>query len=496
MKEIINQLKLFKKKEVLVIGDVMVDEYVVGNVERISSEAPIPVVKEVSHDYCIGGAGNVAANCVEIGFKATIISIINDSDFAGQKILSLLKNSKMPISGIIKSKSRKTTHKKRIVSKNQQLLCLDSEDVKPLSKSELKLACEKIDLLMKPSMVILISDYDRGFITPEFVEYIIKKASILKCLVMVDPSGPDYLKYKGADYIKPNLKEFNEILSFLNLNVSNDIIKNGLEVCKKIQCKGLFVTMGERGIQYISPELRLNSPTQAKEIYGLAGAGDTVFAYLALCVSCNLPFDISLMIANKAAAIAVSHVRTYTVGLDELINKEIEFSEKIFTEWPHLKIELDWQSLGKKKVVFTSGCFDILHAGHVYLLKEAKKLGDILVVGINSDESIKRLGKGSGRPVNVFENRANIVAALGMVDFVVKFDQSSPKELLEYLRPDVFVKGGDYVASKNSKNDELFKNFIDECDVVKKYGGAIKMIELIPDLSTTNIIKKINDVLV
>ncbi|KKQ33432.1 MAG: Bifunctional protein HldE [candidate division TM6 bacterium GW2011_GWF2_37_49] len=493
MKEIINQLKLCKKKEVLVIGDVMVDEYVVGNVERISSEAPIPVVKEVSRDYCIGGAGNVAANCVEIGFKTTIISIINDSDFSGQKIISILKDAKIPMNGLVRSNDRKTTHKKRIVSKNQQLLCLDSEDVKPLSRSELKSACEKIDLLMKPGMLVLISDYDRGFITPEFVEYIIKRAAILKCLVMVDPSGPDYLKYKGAQYIKPNLKEFNEMLSVFNLNPNNDPIKNGVEVCKKLQCGGLFVTMGEKGIQYISPNLQVNSPTQATEIYGLAGAGDTVFAYLALCVSCNLSIDLSLIIANKAAAIAVLHVRTYSVSLDELINKEIDFSAKIFTEWSHLKIELDWQSFGKKNVIFASGCFDILHAGHVYLLKEAKKLGDILVVGINSDESVKMLGKGSGRPVNSFTNRANVIAALGMVDFVVQFDQSSPKELLEYLKPDVFVKGGDYIANKNTKNNELLKKFIEECDVVKKYGGLVKMVELVPNLSTTNIIKKIND---
>lgn len=493
MKEIINQLKLCKKKDVLVVGDIMLDEYIVGNAERISSEAPIPVVKELSHDYCIGGAGNVAMNCVEIGFKTTIISVINDSDFACQKIMSILKDAKMPLSGLVKSKDRKTTHKKRVVSKNQQLLCLDSEDSRPLTKGELKAACEKIDLLMKPRMVVLISDYDRGFITAELVDYIIKRAAEIKCLVMVDPSGPDYLKYKGANYIKPNLKEFNEIVSSLNLNANNPLIKNGLEVCKKLACNGLFVTMGEKGIQYISPEKQQHSPTQAKEIYGLAGAGDTVFAYLALGISSNLPIELCLIIANKAAAIAVSHVKTYTVGLDELINKEVEFSEKIFVEWSHLKIELDWQSLGKKTVIFTSGCFDILHAGHVHLLKEAKKLGDILVVGINSDESVKKLGKGSGRPVNSFANRANVIAALGMVDFVVKFDQSSPKELLEYLHPDVFVKGGDYIFKQNIKENELFKKFTDECEVVKKYGGTVKMIELVPGLSTTNIIKKIND---
>lgn len=491
MKEIIDQLKSMKKREILVVGDVMLDEYIIGNAERISSEAPIPVVREQSHDYCIGGAGNAAANCLEIGFKVTVVSLINDTDFAGQKIISLLKEAKMPTSGLVKSKERRTTHKKRIVAKNQQLLCLDAEDAKSLTKNEFKSACEKIDLLLKPGMIVLISDYDRGFITQELVSYIIKRASMINCVVMVDPSGPDYSKYKGSHYIKPNLKEFNEMLDCLKLRSSDDLIKNALEVCKMLQCNGLFITMGENGIKFVSPDLLAHAPTQVKEICGLAGAGDTVFAYLALGISCNLPIDTCLRLANKAAAIAISHVRTYSVGLDELIDKDIEFSEKIFTEWSHLKIELDWQNLGKKNVVFTSGCFDILHAGHVYLLKEAKKLGDILVVGLNSDESIKRLGKAVGRPINSFINRATVIAALGSVDFVVEFDQSSPKTLLEYLKPDVFVKGGDYNLD-NASESELIKKFIDECDAVKKYGGVIKTINLLPGFSTTNIIKKIN----
>jgi D-beta-D-heptose 7-phosphate kinase/D-beta-D-heptose 1-phosphate adenosyltransferase len=491
MREIINQLKIGKKKEVLVIGEIMLDEYLIGNAERISSEAPIPVIKELSYEYCIGGAGNAAANCFEVGLKTTVVSIIGDSDFAGQKLVALFKDMKMSISGLIKSKERKTTYKKRIISKNQQLLCIDIEDVNPLSKNEFKLICDKIDQQLKPEMVVLISDYDRGLVTPELVSYVIKKASALNCLIMADPSGPNYEKYRGVHYIKPNLKEINEMVHCFNLNKDADLLKNGLAICKLLECKGLFVTLGEKGIQFVSPEKQVFSPTLAKEIYGLAGAGDTVFAYLTLGMSCNLPIETCLKLANKAAAVAVSHVKTYTVGLDELIDKEIEFSEKIYTEWSHVKIELDWQSLGNKKVVFTNGCFDILHAGHIHLLKDAKKMGDFLIVGLNSDESIKKLGKGQDRPINSFADRAIVIAALGMVDFVVEFNHSSPKELLEYLKPDIFVKGGDYAPEK-VQDSELFRNFIDESEVVKKYGGVVKAVSLIAGLSTTNILKKIN----
>ena len=244
----------------------------------------------------------------------------------------------------------------------------------------------------------------------------------------------------------------------------------------------MFVTLGEKGIKFVSKEKIISIPTQAKEIYGVVGAGDTVFAFIALGLSSNLSPEVYLKLANKAAAVAISHVKTYAVGLDELVDRETEYTEKIFYDWAHLKIELDWQSMGKKKVVFTNGCFDILHAGHVHLLKEAKKLGDILVVGLNSDESVKSLGKGPGRPINSIKDRAEVIAALGVVDFVVSFDQYTPEELLKYLKPDVFVKGGDYNA------DSMVGS-----DIVKSYGGVVKTIQFLSGFSTTQIVKKINE---
>ncbi len=482
MKEIINYLKTCQKRDVLVVGDVMLDEYLFGHVERISSEAPIPVVREQSYEYCLGGAGNTALNCFEIGLNTTLLSLVGKEDFSGQKILSLLKRANMPVDGVIESSERQTTLKKRVVVKNQQLICIDSECTDPLSKDELNSVIEKVDKLLKSRMVVLISDYDRGFVTPELLSYIISKARSLDCLILVDPSGPDYLKYKGANYIKPNAKEVSEMIQSFGLSESDDIEVNARHICSLLDLDGMFVTLGEKGIKFVSKEKIISIPTQAKEIYGVVGAGDTVFAFIALGLSSNLSPEVYLKLANKAAAVAISHVKTYAVGLDELVDRDTEYTEKIFNDWAHLKIELDWQSMGKKKVVFTNGCFDILHAGHVHLLKEAKKLGDFLVVALNSDESVKNLGKGPGRPINSLKDRAEVIAALGVVDFVVSFDQHTPEELLKYLQPDVFVKGGDYNA-----------NSMVGSDIVKSYGGVVKTIQFLSGFSTTQIVKKINE---
>ncbi len=484
MKEIINNLKGYRKKDVLILGDVILDEYLFGNVERISSEAPVPIVSEQSYEYCLGGAGNAALNCFNIGLNTVFVSMIGKGDFAGRNVLSLLKNANMLTDGLIESSERKTTLKKRVVVKNQQLICIDSESRNPLTQGELDLVIDKFESLVKPGMLVLISDYDRGFITPELLQHVILKAKELGCILLVDPSGPDYFKYKGVNYIKPNLKEIGEMISAFGLDEQDGLEINAQHLCTLLDLDGIFVTLGEKGIKFISNDKVISAPTQTKEIYGLAGAGDTVFAFIALGLSSNLTIETCLKLANKAAAIAISHVKTYVVGLDELLDRDMEYTDKIYSDWAHLKIELDWQSRGKKKVVFTNGCFDILHSGHVHLLKEAKKLGDILIVALNSDSSVKRLGKGAGRPINSLKDRAEVIAALGVVDFVVSFEQDTPEELLEYLKPDVFVKGGDYNA----------ENMIGS-DIVKRYGGRVKTINFLSGFSTTKIIKTIENFL-
>ena len=241
----------------------------------------------------------------------------------------------------------------------------------------------------------------------------------------------------------------------------------------------MIITRGERGMCYISKADAIHLPAQAHDVYDLTGAGDTVVAFLALGFAHGLSVHDCLMIANRAAAVAISHLKTYAVSLDELLDRSIELSEKIYYDWALLKIELDWLRADGKKVVITNGCFDILHQGHVHVLKEAKQQGDILVVALNTDASVQRL-KGTSRPINPLVDRAMVMAALGVVDFVVSFDQDTPLALIEYLKPDVLVKGGDYK-----------KESIVGYDFVCGHGGHVHIVDYIAGVSTTALVKKI-----
>jgi len=480
MKKIINQLKAVTAKDILIIGDMMLDEYVFGAVNRISPEAPVPVVKEESRSWSLGGAANVAANCKHIGFNVNIVGVIGETDRSGTLLMSMLKQSNVAFNGVVKSLGRVTTCKRRIMEKNHQLLRLDTESDGAISKQDFDELILRIDTLLKPGMIILLSDYAKGVVNKDLVMHVISKARLNNCIVMVDPKGPDFLKYRGVDYLKPNFKEFSQMVRFFGLHEEATLVENGKLICEKLDLKGLIVTLGDKGIHFVSQDRDILCPAVKHEVYDITGAGDTVFAFLALGIAHNLDMGDCLRLANKAASIAISHVKTYAVSLDELIDRHLEPSEKVFHDWASLKIELDWQRLDRKKVVLTNGCFDIMHSGHIYTLKEAKKCGDILVVALNTDASIKRL-KGPSRPINDLAERSAMMAAIGVVDFVVSFDQDTPQALIEYLRPDVLVKGGDYIAEK-----------IVGYDIVTSYGGRVEIIDFVPGRSTTNLIAAIN----
>jgi len=480
MKNIVNKIKQLEPKEVVVIGDVMLDEYIFGDVSRISPEAPVPILKEQKREWSLGGAANVALNCKHIGCKVDLIGVTGKSDRAGQKLFSMLTESGISTAGILESNQRVTTCKKRAISNSQQLIRIDLEDNKQLTKDEF-LEIEKIlDRLIRPGIVVLISDYAKGVVTPQLLSKVVSLAKQKRSQVLLDPKGKNFDKYQGINYLKPNLKEFYQILDFYGLSRDETIVENGRKVCQLLSLNGLIVTMGEKGIEYISEDENIFVPACKKEVFDLTGAGDTVFAFLALGLALKLPMKQCLRLANHAAAVAVSHLKTYAVSLDELIDKGIESTEKIYNDWAFLKIELDWLKLEHKKIVFTNGCFDLLHSGHIHVLTEAKKLGDILVVAINTDDSVKRF-KGPSRPIKTFSERAAVLAAIGVVDFVVSFDQDTPKELIEYLRPDVLVKGGDYKAEKIAGYDFMIAT-----------GGLVQIIDFKEGLSTSNLIKAIN----
>ena len=482
MKKIVNQIKLSGQKKILVVGDIMLDEYILGEVERISPEAPVPVVKENRKEWSLGGAANVALNCKHIGFTVNLVGVVNDSDEAGKKLISMLQDCGICVDNLIKSKKRRTTCKKRALVGHQQLIRIDIEDAHELNEDESNNLLQKIEKLIESETIILISDYQKGIVTASVLSKIVDLAKKMNGIVLVDPKGKTFDKYKGVNYLKPNYKEYCILLDFYGLPHNNSIVQNGRIICEKLSLDGLVVTLGEKGIHFVSKEQDIFVEACKKEVFDLTGAGDTVFAFLALGLAVNLPMKQCLKLANHAAAVAVSHLKTYAVSLDELIDKDIELSEKIYNNWALLKIELDWLHLEHKKIVFTNGCFDILHSGHVHLLKEAKKRGDVLVVAINTDESVKRF-KGQSRPINTFVERAGVMAAIGVVDFIVPFSQDTPKEIIEYLKPDVLVKGGDYQKEKVAGYNFMTSN-----------GGEVYIVDYKKGFATTNIVNKIREV--
>jgi D-beta-D-heptose 7-phosphate kinase / D-beta-D-heptose 1-phosphate adenosyltransferase len=485
MKEIVEHLKNSDKKSVLIIGDVMLDEYLFGDVERISPEAPVPVIREERRDWSLGGATNVALNCKQIGCDVDIVGVVGASDQPSQKLLSMLEKNNIPTSGILKSSYRVTTSKQRIMAKNQQLFRIDLEDTKNLIEVERRAILENIDKTLKPNSIVIISDYAKGVIDSFLVEKIVQKSKEKNSTILVDPKGPDYGKYKNVDYVKPNLKEYKEMVNFFGLPRDASIVENGKKICSLLSLRGLIVTLGENGIEFVSASENIKVPPIKKsEVYDLTGAGDTVIAFLSLGLLSNLDMEKCLKLANHAASVAILHLKTYAVSLDELVDKDIEISEKFIPDLVRLKIELDWLRIEKKKVILTNGCFDLLHAGHIQILKEAKKRGEVLVVALNTDESIKRL-KGSSRPIKNLEDRVRVMAAIGFVDFVTCFGEDTPLNLIKYLKPDILAKGGDYEATQ-----------VIGYDFITSYGGKVEIINhnFTEDkgYSTTNLEKQIS----
>ncbi|MFH1462083.1 MAG: D-glycero-beta-D-manno-heptose 1-phosphate adenylyltransferase, partial [bacterium] len=476
MKNLIDKIKSSTLKKIIVIGDVMLDEYIFGSVSRVSPEAPVLVLKEERKEWSLGGAANVALNCKNVGCEIDLIGVINSSDRMGKKILAMLAQNGISVSGLVKSDERVTTCKKRALNNNHQLLRIDVEDNKGLTEKEYISVLENIGKLMVSDSIILISDYAKGVINKNLLEKIIDLAQKNNCKILVDPKGSNFEKYYGVDFIKPNYKEYILMLEFFGLFLNDSIVKNGRIICEKLSLKGLIVTLGEKGLHFVSNDQDYFVSALKQDVYDLTGAGDTVFAFLALGLAANLDINDSLKLANAAAGIAVSHLKTYAVSLDDLIDKNSFTSEKIFYDWTKLKIELDWLKVGGKKIVFTNGCFDLLHSGHLHVLNQAKSKGDVLVVAINTDESVKRY-KGDDRPIKKLQERLNIMSAFGVVDFVVIFDEDTPKELIEYLNPDVLVKGGDYSKDKIAGADYVLSN-----------GGSVEVVDYQPDLSTSNLV--------
>ena len=455
-----------KRPKILVIGDFMVDNYIFSECSRISPEAPVLVAKALKKDKRLGGAANVYANLKSLKAEVFALGVVGDDeggDFLKAKLNGIL----------LTQKGRKTPLKSRIVAHNQQVLRLDDESSEDIClENELLLEFEKI---VQDFEAIILSDYGKGVLTDKICKNVIKRAKSLKTPVLIDPKGSDYTKYKGATLLTPNKKEALEALKISDLNGDN--LKFGLEKLKKdFDLQYSIITLSEAGIALFDKELKI-APAKALEVFDVTGAGDSVIAMLGLCLASGIEIYKACELANEVAAVVVSKIGSVSVSFEEIKSfKKSEFEKKIKSKDELLQI-LNSLKQNNKKIVFTNGCFDIVHFGHIKYLEKAKKLGDILIVGLNSDSSVKRL-KGDERPINKEFQRACMLASFYFVDFVVIFDEDTPLELISTLKPDILVKGKDYEGRE-----------VVGANLVSK----LELIDFEEGFSTSKIIEKIKD---
>ena len=466
-------LKLLSKSKILVFGDVMLDRYVSGSVDRVSPEAPVPVLKPIKEEIRLGGAANVALNLSSLGSKVSLIGITG-KDSSSKQISNLIKENK--IKNELVHSSLPTITKLRLLSSKQQLLRVDNEE--EFTKNDWQSAKRRFDksIGLSSSNLLIISDYGKG--TLQDIPALIKKAKKLNKMVLIDPKGNNFSKYKGADIITPNFSEF--IGEVGPVGSEREVSSKAKSLIKSLNLGALLVTRGSEGMTLFKKEKnkidRSNFPTQAKEVFDVSGAGDTVIASLAAALSAGFDISSAVKLANVAAGIVVGKSGTATAYLSEI---EPHFSDDdLVFSLGEVKKYSSILKKNNKKVVFTNGCFDILHAGHVDYLEQAKKMGDELVVGLNSDSSVKAL-KGKKRPINNLQHRAKVLSSLRCVDKIVSFEDETPIKLIKAIKPDVLVKGGDYKV----------KDVVGHKDV-GSWGGKVKIIPMVPGLSTTNIIKK------
>lgn len=468
-------------QHVLVIGDVMLDRYLMGEVSRISPEAPVPIVLVKSQQDRVGGAANVAANLALLGIKTHIIGCVGD-DSEAKILLNLMTQVGINATSMIQSKQRPTIAKTRILGGAQQMMRLDQESNTVFTADENTQLFKAIkqQLTLKPAIVIL-SDYAKGLLCTESCQHIISECTTQGIPVLVDPKGHDYTKYKNATALTPNKKETAE--ACLTSTQDSDLLVKATALKNSLNLQFLVVTRGEEGISLIDETTHL-LPATAKQVFDVSGAGDTVIATLAAGMMHHLTTIESLQLANIAAGVVVGKVGTVPISLDDLLDalaseQSSEQAHKI-CDLGQLNQKVDAWRKSKQKIIFTNGCFDLLHAGHVTYLEAAKKRGDKLVLGLNTDRSVSAL-KGASRPVVNEQDRARVLAALESVDAVILFDEDTPLNLINTIKPNVIAKGSDYTADQVVGGKE-----------VMSWGGEIALIDLVTGRSTSNIIKKMN----
>jgi D-beta-D-heptose 7-phosphate kinase/D-beta-D-heptose 1-phosphate adenosyltransferase len=465
----------------LVVGDLMLDRYLWGEVERISPEAPVPVVRLTRESDRVGGAGNVAANLVGLGLETALAGFVGE-DAAGEALLSKLREYGIDVSAIESLTDAPTITKTRIIGGHQQMLRIDRETAHAYVPPAYERLLFRIEDLMqsRPPAVVVLSDYAKGVLGPGLCQRLIQRAKAANIPVLVDPKGKDFGKYRGAMGLTPNKHEAAEICAVSSKD-TGALLAGMAALRQRLELGFVALTRGEDGISLFDGDAEVRHlPAIAKQVYDVSGAGDTVIATLAAAIAAGIDRPQACRLANLAAGVVVGKVGTVPIDRAELLHEMERLdtqqqADKICTlDEARVRVQA-WRQQGRK-VVFTNGCFDLLHAGHVTYLEQARHLGDALVVGLNTDRSVRAL-KGPDRPVIREEDRARVLAALEAVDAVILFDEDTPLNLIEALRPGVLVKGDDY------REDQVVG-----AEQVRSWGGRVELIGVLPGRSTSRIV--------
>jgi D-beta-D-heptose 7-phosphate kinase/D-beta-D-heptose 1-phosphate adenosyltransferase len=473
----------FADCRLLVIGDLMIDEYVWGEVDRISPEAPVQVVSVIREDLTMGGAGNVVNNLRALGGRVTVAGVVGTAD-DGNRLIEMFTQLSVDCRGVVQEAERPTTRKTRIIASNQHVLRVDRETKRDISAASFDRLVGFIDATMPDIDIVLVSDYNKGLVTKDLIGRITVAARKHHKHVIVDPKGLDYSKYQGATLLTPNRKEAS-LASGVEIVDDASLEKAAERIMAAAGLDKLLITLGKNGMALFEtarPVYRI--ATRARQVYDVSGAGDTVLSVLGLALGLGASFQESTKMANAAAGIVVGKIGTAPVSIDELTSALTNTGRR-FPSKHHALEELpamigDLQRNGQK-IVMTNGCFDLLHAGHVQLFTAAKEMGDFLIVAIDDDASVRAI-KGNGRPVIRAEERIRILSALDSVDAVVVFASDELEALLEAVKPDVLVKGSNYDSAQ-----------VRGGDLVTRLGGRVALIPISEDISSSQIIKNIKN---
>lgn len=474
-------LERLGRPRVLIVGDVIMDRYVFGDVGRISPEAPIPVLAARQDELRLGGAGNVAANLQRMEAQVRVVGVVGD-DARGRAMSTAFEDTGID-ARLVVDPGRPTIEKTRMMSGVQQMLRVDWEDARDVDGAVYDEVLATAREAILDSDAVVLSDYGKGTLPSGIISGVIAAARERGVPVLVDPKGDDYQRYSGATLITPNKKEAEQAVG-RKLAGAADVSGAACELIELASLDSIVITLGADGIYFRTGQGDAGSehraPAAARAVYDVTGAGDTVVAHLALYLADRWDLREAVEMANHAAGIVVGKLGTHSVTRDELSTRladNLPLQGKVLDEASLSTTIEAWRREGRR-IVFTNGCFDVIHVGHVEYLRFARQRGDVLLVGVNSDESISRL-KGPERPVNPLEDRLKVLAAMEMVDAVVSFGEDTPKELIERVTPDVLVKGEDW-ADKGVVGREW----------VESHGGSVVLAPLVPGRSTTAIIER------